>query len=760
MRKASRRSTVVGLALFLLAAARANADAIDPLKAGRERMAYGDFVEAAQLFERAEHDFAASGDTESRLQALRALAEARQAMSDFDHAAAALKTAIGVAGPATDNLRVAILNAQLGGVYAQAGRDDLARPLLLAGAKTARTGKNDALLAAVLNDLGSVHQRAGEWEAAREAYDDARRAAQSTKDSAQLLRVLLNAATFELERGEMRRARELATAAQATAGGLDGQEFLHTYGLIRAGSILSEVARLDPASARETALAAHAALRDGRRLAERLHDAGLLSAASGALAGLYLQAHRREEALTLTQEAVLSAQRAGAPNLLVRWHWQAARIYREPLDLDRAIASYRLALAAYETSGLTPSAPTSVLPLHESVDRLYLEFADLLLRKSAGRGGDVQAHLVEARDAVEKSKARELQDYFHDSCVAEARARVKGLAQSLDAGTAVLYPIVLPDRLELLLEIGARVKRYTVAESEADVRAAALRFRESVESQVTRAYLPHAQKLYGWLIAPIAADLADARITTLVTIPDRSLRTIPMAALHDGHQFLIERMAVVMAPGLELIDPRPLPTRSVKTLMAGLSNAVGDFPALLHVDDELDNIGTRFPGRTLRNEAFGRKELEQALTSEQYQIVHIASHGEFSGDVRQSFVMTYDGKVSFDDLARFIGYNRVRSDPLDLLTLSACQTAAGDERAALGVAGLTVKAGARSALASLWSIHDDATAILMTEFYRQLRSPGVSKAQALQRAQLKLAGLTRYRHPGYWSAFVLIGSWR
>jgi CHAT domain-containing protein len=125
----------------------------------------------------------------------------------------------------------------------------------------------------------------------------------------------------------------------------------------------------------------------------------------------------------------------------------------------------------------------------------------------------------------------------------------------------------------------------------------------------------------------------------------------------------------------------------------------------------------------------------------------------------RGFVLAYDSKISMDDLARFIGFNRLRDDPLDLLTLSACQTAAGDERAMLGLAGITVKAGARSALASLWPIHDEATALLMTEFYRQLHAPGVSKALALQRAQQKLAAITRYRHPGYWSGFVLIGNW-
>jgi CHAT domain-containing protein len=486
-----------------------------------------------------------------------------------------------------------------------------------------------------------------------------------------------------------------------------------------------------------------------------------MSAAAGALAGVYLLADRRDDALTLTLQAIFEAQSAEAADLLFRWHWQAARIQRAQSDPDRALVSYRHALAVYETRNLALAKPVLTLTLREPAHAVYLEFADLLLQKSGmpGNSDGGQKYLIEARDAVEKLKAGELQDYFRDSCVAEARVRVKGLVQSLGAGIAVLYPIVLPDRLELLLDLGTEIKRYTIAENEAAVLEAAHRFRDTIESQRTRSYLAPAQTLYRWLIAPLQADLAAARITTLVTVPDHTLRAIPMAALHDGEHFLVERLAVVMAPGLELIDPRPLPSGSASLLLTGLSRSVQGFPALEHVETELSNIRGQFSGRTLKNEAFVRGELEQALTRQHYNIAHIASHGEFSGDVRASFVLAYDGKVSVDELARFIGFNRFRDDPLDLLTLSACQTAAGDERAALGLAGITVKAGARSALASLWPIHDEATSLLMTEFYRQLGAPGVSKAQALQRAQQKLTKVTRYRHPGYWSGFVLIGNW-
>ena len=100
-----------------------------------------------------------------------------------------------------------------------------------------------------------------------------------------------------------------------------------------------------------------------------------------------------------------------------------------------------------------------------------------------------------------------------------------------------------------------------------------------------------------------------------------------------------------------------------------------------------------------------------------------------------------------------------RKEPLDLLTLSACETAAGDDLAALGLAGVAVKAGARSALATLWHINDAATSILIEEFYRQIQNPKTSRAVALQQAQIKLVHDPRYEHPAYWSPFLLINNW-
>jgi len=139
--------------------------------------------------------------------------------------------------------------------------------------------------------------------------------------------------------------------------------------------------------------------------------------------------------------------------------------------------------------------------------------------------------------------------------------------------------------------------------------------------------------------------------------------------------------------------------------------------------------------------------------------VHIASHAEFGGNPEDSFLLAFDGRLPMNRLAQTVGTTRFRSEqPLELLTLSACETAVGNERAGLGLAGIALQAGARSALASLWSVNDQASTQLIAEFYSRLHEDA-SRAEALQQAQLAMLDHRGFRHPAFWSSFVLISSW-
>jgi CHAT domain-containing protein len=180
---------------------------------------------------------------------------------------------------------------------------------------------------------------------------------------------------------------------------------------------------------------------------------------------------------------------------------------------------------------------------------------------------------------------------------------------------------------------------------------------------------------------------------------------------------------------------------------------------LTQVRQELSSVGDLYANERLLDGQFTRGRLEQKMKDQDINIVHIASHGQFGGDVGSTFLLTYDGKLTMADLDQAVGLFRFRDKPLELLTLSACETAAGDDRAALGLAGVAVKAGARSVLATLWTVSDRASAELVTDFYRNLRSDSTSRAQALQRAQLALIEQPGWQHPAYWAAFILISGW-
>jgi len=253
--------------------------------------------------------------------------------------------------------------------------------------------------------------------------------------------------------------------------------------------------------------------------------------------------------------------------------------------------------------------------------------------------------------------------------------------------------------------------------------------------------------------------LASFPIGTLVFVPDGALRTIPMTALHDGKQFLVAKYAVGITPSLNLTDPRPIKREDMKVLAVGVTEAVQGFPALPNGSAELQALHTLLGSETLVDKEFVAANLEKKLKSEQFTIVHVASHGQFGSDTDSTFLLTFDEKLSMNRLDQLVGVFKFRDDPLGLLTLSACDTAAGDDRAALGLAGIAIKAGARSALATLWNINDEASVELVVDFYRELQAPLSSRATALQRAQMKMLANPRYEHPGFWSPFLMINNW-
>jgi CHAT domain-containing protein len=255
--------------------------------------------------------------------------------------------------------------------------------------------------------------------------------------------------------------------------------------------------------------------------------------------------------------------------------------------------------------------------------------------------------------------------------------------------------------------------------------------------------------------------LTASGIKTLVFVLDGYLRNLPMTVLHDGEQFLVDKYNIALAPGLQLLAPKPLNKVKLKVLTAGLSEARQGFAALPGVKQEIQQIAAQMPASQLLNQEFVTNQLQARIKAVSYPIVHLATHGQFSSNAADTFILTWDNRVNVKDFDRLLGSRTGEKQlPIELLVLSACETASGDSRAALGLAGAAIRSGARSTVATLWQVNDESTAIFMTEFYRQLALSTISKAEALRNAQIILRQNRQYQNPYFWAPFVLVGNWQ
>ncbi|HEY9902536.1 MAG TPA: CHAT domain-containing protein [Candidatus Sericytochromatia bacterium] len=382
------------------------------------------------------------------------------------------------------------------------------------------------------------------------------------------------------------------------------------------------------------------------------------------------------------------------------------------------------------------------------------------------------------------------------------------ISQQTSIKSAFIYAVFVPeqlsenssdqtkldnDRLELLLVTGQgqTIRKRVQGATRELVVAEGKKLRGEItdsNKRRTKSYLAASEQLYTWLIAPLKADLEAQGIQNLIFIMDAGLRSLPVAALHSEQGFLVEKYSIGVMPSLSLTDTRYTNIQNAPVLAMGISEAnklakslnLSSLPA---VPLELQTITGIRQGKSFLNEQFTLENLKKQRGQQAIPIVHLATHGEFKpGPVANSYMLLWDEQLRLNQL-RQLGWNNTRS-PVELLVLSACRTAVGDEKAELGFAGFAVQAGVKSALASLWYVSDEGTFGLMAEFYRQLKTAPI-KAEALRQAQLAMIkgevrvenGEMRYpggdiplpssladlgdknlSHPYFWSAFTMIGS--
>lgn len=580
-------------------------------------------------------------------------------------------------------------------------------------------------------------------------------------------------------------------------------------------------------SARQAQLVelAYRHLDSARHLAETTQNPHLRIEAIDALAQLYEAQGRTADALRLTDQGRALAhatQGASLADLLIALEWRKARILRAAGDDGAALAAYLRAVELIEQ--VRPDIPIEYEDGRSSframLEPIYLGYADLMLRRAEAQPpAAAQEQLRTILDTVELIKQTEMQDFLGDRCAVEAVQG--GSARRLPPGTAVLYPLLLPDRLELLLETSTRIHRQVQHVDPARVRQTATLFAAALRNG-NADFEADARQLHRWLLAPVEDALAQESIETLIVVPDGVLRLLPVGALFDGKQYAIEKYAVSTATGLSMTNSAPPVGAGIVALVAGVSepgavveklsaamaaqilepgataSTAGESRSLARtratralrpaasrsikpagatrdlreieelktqlalpgVKDEIEALAGILPGPKLLNADFTIDRFRGETQSGGYQILHIASHGVFGGSAETSFIMTHDDILTMDGLQSLLRAETLRKSPIELLSLSACQTAEGNDRSPLGLSGAAMKARAKSVLGTLWPVEDNAAKNIMEGFYTGIGQARLSKAAALRRAQLALLRTPASAHPFFWAPFVLIGNWQ
>ena len=466
----------------------------------------------------------------------------------------------------------------------------------------------------------------------------------------------------------------------------------------------------------------------------------------------------------LLEQALILAQEKHASEMAYRWQWQLGRIYRQQGERTKAIASYQAAIANLDDlrGDLVVLAREVQFNFQEQIEPVYRELADLLLAESP-----TETELEMARNVIEALQVAELDNYFQDACLTFEPKSI----EQIDQNAAVIYTIVLPERLEVIMATSDNQPQpqrmfahhaQTIPQAELEEKVQSLR-QYITEPDRTREVEQLSKQIYDWLIEPFTTELNLKQPQTLIFVLDGMLQTIPMSVLYDGKKYLIEKYAIALIPGLRLLNPQEI-DRSSSFLAGGVSKFLQvenqSFHALNYVPQELTHF-TNLDSQILLNEEFTPQNLLQQLNKTSATVVHLATHGQFSPNPQKTFLLMWQKLLTIQEFSTLL-QSRIRAiaNPIDLLILSACETATGDRRAALGLAGIAVRNGSLSTLATLWQVNDESTTELIKLFSEELKHH--NKAEALRQAQLRLWSVTDkdWRVPAFWSAYIMIGNWQ
>lgn len=740
---------------------------------GSTQFERGEFAQAVAEWQQAANLYEQSGHLKLAIPALLSVAEAYQRLGHYQEAFSLFPNRVlKLAEQTADKAQLAAVYGSWGQVCMQLAQLEEAKRHLETSIQLATAAHQPALQALALLHLGQVVATQQDYQTAQTHFTHSIDLAQQSDQALLILKGLMNQAWLFLVKGDKPSAQTQLTSLWPQLQRLP-KTHETAYLWIKFGEFAQQLgwSRSELQTIFKTV----------EEIANARHDYCMRSQAWGELGSLSEQAQQYSQALPVTQAALLTAQEHACRFLEYRWHWQLGRLFKVQGELDQAIIAYQntklaiQAIVAVQSFSSPQLAKESCVfkpqpDFEKEVKPVFLELANLLLQRAKTRLDNQwrQKDLTEAQQVLEKLKENEIKDYFKDSCVTRLGESMQ--INDLDESTAVIYPFVFEERLELLLSLPKQESQlFTTAVTVTQLRQTVRDLRLQLEDEKyheSMSYLQPAQQLYHWLIEPLVSTLKAHQTDTLVLVPEEFLRTIPLAVLHDGQQFLIEQYAVAMTTSITLTNPQRhlLTATDIPVLSGWLTDVTPEVKKefdKLNVSTQSEDILKIYPKqRQLIGKDFTVANLKKALQSP-YTLLHISSHAQFAPELKDTFIVTYDAKtLSLDQLEKLIKPHKY-SEPreaLELLTLDACETAKGDARAALGLAGVALKAGARSTLATLWKVNTEVASHLTRAFYQHQTESRLSKAKALQEAQKKLLS-SQFQHPHFWSAFILIGNW-
>ncbi|WP_107667087.1 CHAT domain-containing protein [Cyanothece sp. BG0011] len=481
-------------------------------------------------------------------------------------------------------------------------------------------------------------------------------------------------------------------------------------------------------------------------IATNLGDFRTQSYALGHLGHIYEQLGDYSLALEKTQQAQWAAQQVMAADSLYRWQWQAARIFEQTNQDGPAKKAYEGAITTLQKlrEEIANASPALQLNVQEDVEPVYRQFLSLLLEKQPNI-----AELQESLEVINQLQLVELQSFFGDPCLEIRQAQLAQDA-SLPSHTARIHTLILSKSTQMILELpDGTISSYSVALSANDIEKLIEQWRLQLESsRIPLAYRNLSERFYNLLIKPMSKSLSSASIKHLIFVNDGLLRNVPMVALHDGQKFLIEKYTISNSLGINVQFSQPI--TNYRGSIFGLSVSVADFPPLPYVPQEIQQIINVVGGEKFIDESFTVLNLKQQI-SKNFPIIHLATHGYFGGTAKTTFLQSFERPIFLREFEQILSQ---RTNPIQLLTLSACQTATGNKRAVLGLAGVALRSGVKSVLATLWSVRDKDVVSLLSRFYRYWQQ-GLSLEEAYQKTLVEVIQQPG-THPKNWSSFVLI----